>query len=371
MRDDCPQGRVGVACKLRRGAEGPLFVPLRAASSLLALLLLWLCPGAVHAGDSAFSLHIAPECGSNEAFAGRVAALLGQPTDGLAWPPGQLSLGPHDAGGYRLALSLAGQLRELDDAACASLFAAAVVMVAASFEQARAVDVEPLAHTEHAALLSAPARTGNSAAHELSKPAVRSVTALAHGPWRSRRSDAAARASKDDQAVAETPPVRARASLAAGGGVVLGLLPGAHAQLELAGLAALGPLDLGLTVRYLAPRDLSVPEGSVTLQGVGATVALSYRVTSWLAAGAGLDVHALQGRAHGFAGARRDFAYTAGARAEAWGTVLRAGGLVLAVGVAGLYQPRPATFVSRQGHRLLAANPWGFQAGVRGAWDFF
>jgi hypothetical protein len=334
-------------------------VPVRATIAGLLLCALSHAPAA--AQDVTLRVDMPGECGTPEAFRARVRALLGARSAALE-PGIAVQMSQRDEGGYRLRVVLPEGVRELDEPDCSDLPDAAALIVASSLKEA----ATPRAERESrlAKALDEPAPQPSRAARVLAVPesAVEPAPVVAAKPRRPDRGTTG-------ESRRARPPRAVR--LATGAGLVWGLLPGVSPALEVQAGARLGRAEPALTLRYFAPRDEKLEEGSVRVQALSGSLGAGYLALPWLRVGLAADMHALRARARRLDGAGEDWAFTFGPRLESWATLLERDGGQLAVGAAGLYQVRAARFTSAQGEVLHAASSWGFQAGMRGAWEFF
>jgi hypothetical protein len=284
-----------------------------------------------------------------------------------------VQLSPREEGGYRLRVALPQGERVLDEASCRDLLAAAALIVASSIAQAEppaapppAVPAEP---TQLAMNLTEPTPQAAGVARALAvpQPSLPAI-ALPVRPDRAQRAEPEPMR-EDDARPALASPRALRVGV--GAGLVWGVLPAVSAGFEALLAARVARLEPALALRYAAPRNIDVADGSVRVQVLSGTLVLAYLPWSFLRVGVGGDAHVLRARGRELSGAAKDWAFTFGPRLESWATLLEAAHGSLLVGAAGLYQVRAARFASAEGELLHAASSWGFQAGVRGAWDFF
>jgi hypothetical protein len=289
------------------------------------------------------------ECGTPEAFQAEVRELLGARTALLAAGI-SVELRARRDGGYRLRVALPEGERVLQEPSCNDLMTAAALIVASSVQEPEPTQLAP---TQLALNLDEPtARPSATQALAIPQP-----VAVVRAPMDSGEHEASAASHR----------LRIGAGVALVGGVVPALSAGLEATLGL----RLARLEPTLALRYTAPREAAAGEGSVRVQALSASFVLAYVPWSWLRVGAGAEALALRAQGRDLSGADVDWAFTFGPRLEAWAAVLDRERSELLIGAAGLYQVQAARFVSADGELLHAASSWGFQAGVRGAWEFF
>lgn len=218
-----------------------------------------LAPARVFAQAASFD--VPAECGTESEFRDGLTRLLGAASE-RAWPTTLVIARDASGSQFQLTLEVDGEKRELLHADCRVLFRSALVIAAVTVDPTLRIPDEPTAPPP------APPAPPPRPAPAPPKPR--------------------------DEAKDSGPPLRGH--VAAGGGLALGVLPGATGVVELRGGVARGRFGATLGAQYFFPKDASSEGRTATLQGVGVRAAASFAPTPLVAISAGLSTDWLVGR---------------------------------------------------------------------------
>ncbi len=225
-------------------------------------------------------------CGTEADFRRELAALVGGAAQETL--PAALEISEQPEGHFRLRLELPGEVREIADADCRTLFRSAVVIAAAA---ARGVEPEPPALPE-------------PAEPEPPPPAASETPAAGVEPARPVEEEQEQLEVEPPGAAVDTPqspsaPSKdlrpSKLALGAGIGLSAGTVPSASAVLEARAGLDPAPFGLALSARYWPGSGAESDGRRVHVTAVGGRVAALVELGSALHASLGLEVDRLSG----------------------------------------------------------------------------
>lgn len=295
-------------------------------------------------------------CGSEEEFTRELERLLGP--DAAEAQPLLVVISPPDASGtYTLRIELRNGVRELYHVDCRTLFRSAIVVAAASVR----ADIEaPPSSTPvspappESPPSSLPAPQDQPSPSLVQRPSPQPVV---HPPEPAVRSPA------------EAP--RVNGSVAAGGGAVLGLLPGVAGLFELGGAVDRGRWGAGLGLWVLpgTTKAAGVDPG-VDVSAFGAALALRFTPVAFARASVGLGVYRLTGSGTGVREQLTDRVWSVAPIVELTGVSPSVGGAALELGLQGQWWAVPASFQVGGFGEVYRVSTFGAAAVARGTWHF-
>lgn len=223
-------------------------------------------------------------CGTEAEFRRELQALVGNAAQETE--PAVLEITEQVDGQFRLQLELLGEVRELADADCRTLFRSAVVIAAAS---ARSADPEPPAP---APAPPEPPPAPPAAAEVPEEPPRRPVEAEKARVEPPPPPIDAPRAARTTENEAPRP---AKLALAAGIGLSGGTVPGTSALLEVRAGLDPAPVGLAVSARYWPGSEAERDGRSVHVTAVGGRAAALIELGSVLHTSLGLEVDRLSG----------------------------------------------------------------------------
>ncbi len=246
--------------------------------------------------------------------------MLGAEVDQLS--PYEVTIAPSAVeGDYVLRITLHGEPREFRDRDCRTLFRSAVVVAAASVKPDLAADLP----------------------HETPPP----NKAQASEP------SAGSRASESPRTAppAARPPSPRRAAIAAGAGVIAGLVPGVAPLFELGGLAQDASWGAWLSLRHATLSSAEAEGGrGVEVRAFGARAAAAYSPTDFARLSLGLEVDLMVGRGTGVTTPLSDTAWSFAPTLELAAILLNIDRLRLEVALQGRWAPlRPRFHIAGYG----------------------
>jgi len=272
---------------------------LSAARAALAGVGVLLAASTADAQPSTFD--VPAECGSEGEFRDGLTRLLGAAAE-RAWPTTLVIARDASGSQFQLTLEVQSEKRALLHADCRVLFRSALVIAAVTVDPTLRIPEEP-----SAPLAPPPAPRPQP---EPAKPPPRDEPRDTGPPW--------------------------RGSVAAGGGLAVGVLPGATGVVELRGGLARGRFGATLGAQYFFPKDASAEGRSATLQGVGVRAAATFAPVPLVAVSAGLSTDWLVGRGDaGISSPVQDSAWALAPSLELALTPAVTRSLALELGVAG------------------------------------
>jgi len=204
------------------------------------------------------------ECGTEGEFRDGLARLLGAAAE-RAWPTTLVIAREPSASFYHLTLEVQGEKRELVHADCRVLFRSAMVIAAVTVDPTVRLPEEPPPPPP-----AEPSPAPPPPPVETAKPKPSNATTHDGAPW--------------------------RGNVAVGGGLALGVLPGATGVVEVRGGLTSGRFGATLGAQYFIPREASSAGRSARLQALGIRGAASFAPTPLLAASVGMSADWLVGR---------------------------------------------------------------------------
>lgn len=203
------------------------------------------------------------ECGTEGEFRDGLARLLGAAAE-RAWPTTLVIAREPSGAEYHLTLEVQGERRELLHADCRVLFRSAIVIAAVTVDPTVRIPEEPPA---------APA------ARTQPPPPPPPPEGPVKPPEESKSAGA---------------PLRG--NVAVGGGLALGVLPGATGVVEVRGGVASGRFGGTLGAQYFTPREATTAGRSAELQGLGLRAAASFAPHPLVTVSVGMSADWLVGR---------------------------------------------------------------------------
>ena len=257
-------------------------------------------------------MQVPEHCGTESEFRAELDRLAGARA-AEAMPSSVVISGPDGEGSYTLQMQLGGELRELRDTDCRTLFRSAVVVAAAS------VRPDVRASTE-----------GEPAPVEAQRPAPPAAP-----PVNQRPAPPAAPAVQRPPEEPE-PPTAAHAFVGIGAGATVGLLPGLAFVAEGTGAVAMDKWGVLLAFQYLPGSEAKEPSGyGVDVQALGARAAVLFQPVEVLRIAAGLEAHRLEGTGLGAPDTFSDVVWSVAPAAELAGILLRVDQLGIEVAAQG------------------------------------
>lgn len=219
------------------------------------------------------AMQVPEHCGTESEFRAELDRLAGARA-AEAMPSSVVISGPDGEGSYTLQMQLGGELRELRDTDCRTLFRSAVVVAAASVRP----DVRASTESEPGPV-------------EAQRPAP-----AAAPPVNQRPAPLTAPAEEQQPPQEPEPPTAAHAFVGIGAGAAVGLLPGLAFVAEVTGAVAMDQWGVLLAFQYLPGSEAKEPSGhGVEVEALGARAAVLFQPAEVLRIAAGLEAHRLEG----------------------------------------------------------------------------
>jgi hypothetical protein len=323
----------------------------------------WLAPVAalgvsLYGASSAAQIRVqVPDgCGSDEEFTRELERLLGP--DAAEAQPLSVVISPPDASGtYTLRIELVTGVRELHHVDCRTLFRSAIVVAAASVR----ADIEAPSSSPPASPPSAESATPPSPPPAVSRPIPQ--------PHRSNPQPLVHPLEPVVRSTGEAP--RVCGSVAAGGGAVVGLLPGVAGLVEVGGAVDRGRWGAGIGFWVLpgTTKDAGGNPG-VDVSAGGAALALRFAPFAFARASAGVGVYRLTGSGTGVREQLTDRAWSVAPIVELTGVSPSVGGAALELGLQAQWWAVPASFQVSGFGEVYRVSTFGAAAVARGTWHF-
>lgn len=320
--------------------------------------------------SSSSGFEVPAHCGDEASFRRHLSALAGADAE-RGRPAHVLITGPDAQGRYSLALTLADEVRTLQDDDCRTLLRSAAVIAAAAVVPASPEDPEdpgsPDAHGDPGVLPAVPSAPSQSA-----EPPAAPSTQLPEPPPDARPSKVRDRAPRTrvSRATASYPRGRWRGGLGAGVGLAIGIVPNVAARFEVVAEATREPWGIRVMAGALSPTEARIGARGVTVLAVSTQIVARRQLVRRLHVGLGLSADWLRGRGRGVGEAQVDGVWMLAPLLDVTAIPVDRRAFRLEFGAnLRIAANRPQFQVAGVG-RLYEVPRFGFLAVIRGTWKF-